>query len=188
MTPREELDAKIANERLKLFASLLNGLASAAVVGSLVAPLVGKAILDPFWSLLVACVGGLLHLIGHLVLDFLRPERRAMATVWVVPFALATIGAALYVAAWSVSRRFDRRHPHLSREGRLEAERRIRPSPEADKRQGVPVPPFQPDDWRMQSARDDLESERLDRSLARWSEQRARSPAPTAEPDGAPRR
>ena len=37
-TPTEKLDAKVANEQLKLFASLLNTLAASALIGSLVAP------------------------------------------------------------------------------------------------------------------------------------------------------
>ena len=75
MTPTETLDARIYNERLKLFASLLNALAAAALIGSVIGPIVSGSLKSPFWSTLVAGFGGVLHLIAQLVLDFFKPEQ-----------------------------------------------------------------------------------------------------------------
>ena len=75
MTPIENLDAKVANEQLKLVASLLNTLAASALVGSLVAPAIAGSIVNPFWSALVAGLGVLLHLLAWLVLGFYKPEQ-----------------------------------------------------------------------------------------------------------------
>lgn len=75
MTPIEKLDAKVANEQLKLFASLLNTLAASALVGSLVAPTISGVLATPFWSALVAGLGVLLHLFGCLVLGLFKPEQ-----------------------------------------------------------------------------------------------------------------
>ncbi|WP_237480851.1 hypothetical protein [Lichenibacterium dinghuense] len=75
VTPREKHIAKIANERVKLIAALLNSLAASALIGSLVAPFIAGSVVDPFWSALVAGSGALLHLLGHVVLDFSKPEQ-----------------------------------------------------------------------------------------------------------------
>lgn len=75
MTPIEKLDARVANEQLKLFASLLNTLAASALIGSLVAPIVAGTIVNPFWSGLVAGLGVLLHCIGWSVLSLIKQEQ-----------------------------------------------------------------------------------------------------------------
>ncbi|RYC31859.1 hypothetical protein D3273_12095 [Lichenibacterium minor] len=75
MTPTEKLDAKVANEQLKLFANLLNTLAAPSLVGSLIAPTVAGALVNPYWSALVAGLGVLLHLFGWLVLGLFKPEQ-----------------------------------------------------------------------------------------------------------------
>lgn len=99
-----------------------------------------------------------------------------MEPIWWVPLMLGTTGLVVFLSAWLLSIRFDRRHPHLSRKGLLEREALERSSPERTRRPPIPVPPFHPEQWRMESARDELESERFDRSLSRWGEQVARHP------------
>ena len=75
MTSREKLAAKISNERVKLLVGLLNSLAGAAVIGSIVSPFVAGAANDPLWSVLVTGLGGVLHLLGQLALGFLKLGR-----------------------------------------------------------------------------------------------------------------
>ncbi|WP_237480849.1 hypothetical protein [Lichenibacterium dinghuense] len=104
-----------------------------------------------------------------------------MATIWLVPLALAGFGSALFCAAWLVSRRFDRKYPHLSREGMREAEQRDEVERRAGLRTQIPVPPFRPEEWSMRPTRDEFDSERLDRSLSRWGEQVARHPNQASE-------
>lgn len=101
-----------------------------------------------------------------------------METIWIVPPALGAVGFALVSAALLVSRRFDRKHPNLSRKGMREREQAAR---SALRREKIPIPPFRPEEWQMQAARDQSESDRLDRSLMRYGERVASRPKPTAE-------
>ena len=105
-----------------------------------------------------------------------------METIWIAPPALAVIGITLFVAALLVSRRFDRKHPHLSRKGMCEQDEREKAARTAALRSRIPIPPFHPEEWRMNAARDELASERLDRSLTRLGERVASDPKPPAVP------
>ena len=76
MTSIEKLNAQSTNEGTKLTANLLNALAASAFVGGIVAPVIAGKQVDFLWTLLVALVGVLLHLVGRLLLFDLKPEDR----------------------------------------------------------------------------------------------------------------
>ena len=108
-----------------------------------------------------------------------------METIWIVPPALGVFGVALVTAALLVSRSFDRRHPHLSRQGMRGREEAAR---SATRRRLIPIPPFRPEEWKMQAAREQTESDRPDRSLSRYGERVASQPKPAAETGSRPPR
>lgn len=110
-----------------------------------------------------------------------------MEAIWTVPPALALVGLTLLCAALIVSRRFDRKHPHLSRKGMRDVEEREKASHATTRRSRIPIPPFHPEEWRMQPARDELESDRLDRSLTRLGERVASDTKPLTTSRPSPR-
>lgn len=74
LTSEEKLDAKIANEKTKLFATLANGLAGGTALAGIVTPILVYKQLDMWWG--GFSVGGafVLHLLARLIVCDLQPE------------------------------------------------------------------------------------------------------------------
>ncbi|WP_237479779.1 hypothetical protein [Lichenibacterium dinghuense] len=74
MTPEERLDAKVANEKAEILATLVNGVAGGTVLGGIITPIVVTKQLDLWWG--GVSIGGavLLHLIARLILHDLQLE------------------------------------------------------------------------------------------------------------------
>lgn len=76
LTPdqRRKLEAKRANESIRLSAGLLNNLAAGLFIGGLISPQANGRSLDVQWYVALVTVAGLLHLTGRLLLHTLKSE------------------------------------------------------------------------------------------------------------------
>lgn len=74
MTPEERLDAKVANEEIKLTANLLNALAGGTVLGGIITPIVVSKQFDSLWAGISSLVAIGLHASVRLVVYDLKPE------------------------------------------------------------------------------------------------------------------